>query len=242
MKNWGYVTVWLVASFTLLAAAVAQQKTPERTFSSVGQVRTEPLDVGVLIVAWQDQHHTLAEKLGQVFKPVVDAVASGSKLTKADAAKVQEWFESIVRYNAAKGESVVLLNMREHRNGQGAGDPTAKQPEDKCRLCGSKEHSTQSCPLRNIELLDYDGPKLDTIPITNPVFTPPSGWTKGSSTGKPGGRLVSPQRLVVVFLLGDIAPKTNEEKQAMIKLVAQGVEEARTSPSRLVIKTKSTPP
>lgn len=231
MKN-RYVFVWFVASVSVLAWAIAQEKTPEREFSSITQVRTEPLDVGVLFVAWQEQDHKLAEKLGQVFKPVVEAVASGSKLTKADAAKVQQWFESIVRYNMAKGESVVLLNMQAQPDGDDAsqaGDPTAKQTEEPCKLCGSKEHTTKNHPY-----LDIDPIILKPIPVDT---------TLGPLPPKPkGGRLVRPQRFVVVLLLGDITQRTIEEKRAIMNLVAAGVEEARTSPSRLVIKTKSTPP
>lgn len=275
MKKLRDLTICFMALIALASSAVAQQKARKPTIPRLGvplvikpgpdaqqkagrptipRPGIQPSDVAVAIVAWGEQDRQTAEKVGQVLKPVVDAIASGAKLTKADAArrgrpadepqKLQDWLSNVVSRSRQARKLMILAVQR------GESGSSSARTDVKCPVCGSTQH--EFC----FRLLDYDKVELQDMPIEDPELTcltfsngtcypPGCCGNSGSATGGPqpgGGRLMNPQRTVLVFIVGGNARSYTQEKQVLVRVVTEGVEEALRSPSRLVIKTKSTPP
>ncbi len=243
-------TAYIFAIVAFVDSVLAQQEPLRRQMSP--SARPTSLDAAVAIIAWDEHHNQIAEKMSEALKPVVDAIASGAILTKADAArtggpaderqKLQGWLMGAINESRQARKLMLFLGAQD-----GSTVGTYRQ-NNKCLICGSDQHSF--C----YRLLDYEKVELQEIPIDDPELTclrltngtcyPPGccGGAPGNPTGGTGGRLMAPQRIVVVFVLGGNAQKITQEKQAFVKVVAESVEQALTSSSRLTIKTKSPRP
>lgn len=227
---------------------IRQAITP-RAFAPV----TSSLDPAVVIIAWDDAERPIAEKLRGVLSPIVEAVASGGKLTKADAARTnqadhaqtfQTWLtESLVK--SREGRKLLIFTVH-----QGESGAAGHRQNVKCPICGSDQH--QYCfPLLDLDKvtiqdMPIEDPEITCLKLTNGMCYPPGCCgNEGSSTGGPqpgGGRLMKPGRTVLVFIVGGTPQNFSTEKRALVQAITDGVEEALTLRPRLVIKTKSTPP
>ncbi len=235
------ITIGLTVFVALVAAAVAQEEARRKAALNPPLVAGNMVGFAVVIVAWDEKDREIAAKLGQLLKPVVEAIARGATLTKADAARtgrpveelqrLQDWFQTVVGNQRLTGKAV------------------GKRPTPDIVLFKLlREGAEVDRTVANILPLPCpDCPKLDPIPIEDSVLTGSgfrSGYAAGSDrvradSSKFGGQPMAPHQPVVVFILGDIAHQSEQEKQALLQLITEGVEETRRSESRLVIKTKS---
>lgn len=215
-----------------------------------GTTRENRLEPALVIVPWSDADRNTAEKFRQALAPVVDAIASGSKLTKADAArtgrtdephKLQDWLTNAITKSSQMRKLTIFVLW------QSESGSASNRKNVKCPNCGSTQH--EYC----FRLLDYDKVVIEDYPISDPQLTclklkngtcypPGCCGNTGSSTGGPGGgRLMKPQRTVLVFIVGGTPRNYEQENQALVYTIKEGVEQALSSASRLVIKSKSTP-
>ncbi|MGB9690111.1 hypothetical protein [Thermogutta sp.] len=217
-----------------------------------GAATSPGVDGAVVILAWDEQHRRTAEQLGRSLAPQIEAIASGAKPMRPQAArggrppeeadKLQGWLSDEFRQVRQERKLRILVDWRSD-----SGSAT-QRTNVKCPICGSTDH--EFC----YRLLDFDKVELNEIPIDDPELSCirlsngtcyPLGCcsgSPGSATGGTGGRLVNPGRSVVVFILGGTPEDYQREKQVFVKMLTSAVEEALRSGSRLVIKTKSTPP
>ncbi len=213
--------------------------------------REKRLDPAIVIVVWSEQDRTMADKLAQFLAPVVDSIATGGKLTQADAARTRaadqvqkfcDWLRPVMLTSRQSNRLRVLVLTQ-----GGSGSPVQRKTA-KCATCGSTQH--EYC----FPFLDYDKTVIEDYPIEDPQLTcvrikgecypPGCCGNTGSATGGPqggGGRLINRNRTVIVFVVGGTPTSYQQERQALVRAVTDGVEEVLTSASRLVIKTKSTP-
>lgn len=272
MHHFRILAACVVASIFLTPPAGAQQRT-KGLFSPLGinkaragqkiqklipraeVTQQNGVNAAVVIIAWSDKDLAIAKQLRREWTPVVDAIASGSKLTKADAAraahelgaqKVQAWMTRVMAQSRGANKLPIFVDQR---GGESASTGSLRQ-NVKCPICGSDQH--EFC----YRLLDYDKVVLEEIPIEDPelsclhlsngtCYPPGCCGNPGSSTGGPsggGGRMVRPDRTVLVLIIGGTSQSYRQEKQALLQTLREGVEEALHSASRLTIKTKSSPP
>jgi hypothetical protein len=176
---------------------------------------------------WDEKYSGAARKLAQTLKPVVDAIASGAKMTKADAARtglpaeelqnLQDWLANAIS-KSRQERKLAIFELQP----VGSVSPRYKK-NVKCPVCGSDQH--ELC----VQLLDYDKVELKEFPIEDwPEFKrlhfrngtcyPPCCCWLARST--------APQPTLIVFILAETSRNYKPEKQALVEFVTQSVEEA----------------
>src|SRR5579884_3015690 len=234
-----------------LAQRLPQPANPRSSVNQSGLRGIEKKDIRVAITYWNPSDVSAAQAFAQQIRPVVDAIASGAKLTKADAARfgqpideLQDWFSRLLERQPG-GRPLVFsatpTNARQDMMGGGC--------RTECRMWG------EFCFC----LLDFDGPTLSTFPENDPELTTigilggsgggsgGTGGFGGSSSSGGGGRVASqdfggsnfpkgPVQPVVIVVNGQAVPK----KQAG-ELVSEALKSLGTLPAteRLTIKTRS---
>jgi len=249
MPHFMRMTVCGIFLGALVASAFAQQGT-QRPISP--RARPAALDAAVAIISWDERHNQAAEKMAQALKPVVDAIASGATVSKADAARIGRPADEAQKLQAflteALQESHRARKLKIWVSAQDANSGGAQRQNNKCPICGSDQHAFcyRLLDYEKVELQEFpiDDPELSCLCLSNGVCAPPGcgGGAPGSPTGGTGGRLTAPGRSVVVFLLADNLQQIMREKDVLVHVLKESVEEALTAPSRLTIKTKSSPP
>lgn len=95
---------------------VARSAVPENAGRSMGT--SQPWDIRLAVVAWRQADQEAAGRIAADLNPVVDAIASGVKLTKADAARFgkpldvfQTWLtRTIQSQQGGPGVTIVVLS------------------------------------------------------------------------------------------------------------------------------------
>ncbi len=238
------LTVWGILVGTLVASAFAQQGA-QRPITP--RVPSTVLDGAVAIISWDERHNQAADKLGQTLKPVVDAIVSGTTLSKADAARIGQSPEEVQRLQVFLTNAIRRRSQRLNiwANAQDVSSWGTQKQDNKCPICGSDQHGFcyRYLDYEKVEFqeIPIDDPELSCLCLTNGVCYPPGcGSGGGSPTGSPG-RLMAPRRSVVVFLLADNLQQAMKEKETLLHLLKASFEEVVTGSSRLTIKTRSGP-
>src|SRR5579884_1014954 len=160
-----------------LAQRLPQPANPRSSVNQSGLRGIEKKDIRVAITYWNPSDVSAAQAFAQQIRPVVDAIASGAKLTKADAARfgqpideLQDWFSRLLERQPG-GRPLVFsatpTNARQDVMGGGC--------RTECRMWG------EFCFC----LLDFDGPTLSTFPENDPELTT-IGILGGSGGGSAG--------------------------------------------------------
>ena len=249
MKYFLRLTVWGLLLGTLVASAFAQQRA-QRPITP--RARPAALDGAVAIISWDERHNQTAEKLGQTLKPVVDAIASGATVSKADAARIGRPADEAQKLQAflteALQESHRARKLKIWVSAQDANSGGTQRQNKKCIICDSDQHEFcyRLLDYKKVELQEFpiDDPELSCLCLTGGVCAPPGcgGGAPGSATGGTGGRLMAPGRSVVVFLLADNLQQVMKEKETLLHLLKASFEEVLTGSPRLTVKVKSSPP
>ncbi len=151
---------------------------------------TEKKDLRVVITWWDQSEAATAQKVGRELAPVIDSIASGAKLTKADAARtaggsmpLAEWLSGVTdraRRAPGRGWQPVLLSV--------TAPSAARQDAMACNRPGC----TPDCSFC-FDLLDLDPVHLTFYPEEDPELHMPSGFggsgssSGAGSSGGPGG-------------------------------------------------------
>lgn len=201
MKRW-WISAWVCATIATLASAIPAlaQRRAEQAELQNNRVAAQPsngfipaVDLRVVIACADESERPVAQRLAQHLAPVADAIASGAKLTRADAARMgapnanpdeidcfRDWFLSNLLRHPGRGVYVFTVKHSPGTARFGATNcPPGCVPPD-CHFC--------------YELLDYEPVTLTPIDTTEPVFTLPSGLGgsggshgSGGSSGGSGG-------------------------------------------------------
>lgn len=188
------MAVWIyamLASLASLSIAHGQVRAGRESASGDRPVRMSPnnfivpIDIRVVIACRDAGEHQAAQVLSQRLAPIVDAIASGAKLTKADAARMgvpderideiddfRDWFLSVLTRHPGRGVYVFSVTPPQ---------TSAKQSVSGC---------PQGCLPPDCfcyRFLDYDPVVFSPIDSEDPTFNPPPGWFGGSSGGNAGG-------------------------------------------------------
>lgn len=203
-----------ISQVLVLAVAVMAASAPSGTAHELGRTdegrqgtvfreapsrpaATFPIDIHVVIVCRDEGERQIAQRLASQLAPVADAIAAGTKLTKADAARMglpesdvdeiddfRDWFLATLSRRHGRGIYVFAVTH----------SPTVSPPLTSAR------QSVGGCPPGCVppvcefcfRLLDFEGPKLEFHDDSVPPFTPgglggSGGSGSGSSSGAGGG-------------------------------------------------------
>ncbi|MCL6566273.1 MAG: hypothetical protein K6U09_07600 [Acidobacteriia bacterium] len=221
----------IFAGLVFLAASVPGEtrepgSNPQGSTSGQESLRgIEKKDIRIFVL--YDESETPSEQAAALTRAATaDAVASGAKLTKADAARAAGTATPV------DDSPLVFLSA-------------AKQNAEDCSQPGCVK-SDMGCFC--FRLLDVDKVVLSDIPVDEPVLTGPIVIKgKGSSTGGTGGRLASPKR-TVILVLGDSLPKKLsspdwwKRNRAWFEQEVWAKIKASPTTTNVTIKTKSSPP
>ncbi len=160
-------------------------------------------DVRAVIACWDPGDEAVANALAKQLTPAIDAIASGAKLTKADAARVSKSGDDVMigrvaevlERQQARGERKVIVISVTPTGTAPATTAGAKQNAEKCEPpCWTVTNELGPFCMC---LLDFDSPTMEfgDIPDPGPIsLNLPDhlkGSLKGGSTGSTGGRLSS---------------------------------------------------
>lgn len=202
----------------------------------------EKKDLRALIVYPENVYSPAdVQRIEASVRTLVDEIASGAKLTKADAARAAQSEGSIGALAAqaerrlAAGNGVAVLSVAAWPSS--AGNKQVPCPPENC---GCTDQGGVSCNCSYFEKHCYCWICLPRTTLT--TFEEEPVWSGGIHIK--GGRLANPgQGGPRGFLIALVAPPDAPVKQRQA-LLASAVETIQKEPwpERLVIKTKSTPP
>lgn len=223
------------------AAAAASPVAGEHSAPAAG-IAERP--IRALIVHQDGYEPSVLQGIENATRALLDRIASGSKLTKADAARsagsgtvqVRSLEDAIARWMAADRQVGVVAV---HASPQSAGFKPIKCPPEDCG-CKPGQVGGNSCDCGLMGgwcfcTLCYDPPR--------PLTTFPEEEITLSSIHIKGGRMAAP-RVRPFYIVFTVAPPS-APREAFQRMATYGLQVLRSESwpaARLTIKTKSSPP